>query len=83
MNEPMLWGSLLQLSHNMWSDRDDPQAPEYWPVRDHLLFDDSLWNDLIQQMARSGMNLLVIDLGDGVQYASHPEIATGKAWSCD
>jgi hypothetical protein len=29
------------------------------------------------------MNMVVIDLGDGVQYESHPEIAVNNAWSVD
>ena len=31
-------------------------------------------------MARAGMNMLVIDLGDGIRYESHPEIAVQGAW---
>ena len=27
------------------------------------------------------MNMVVIDLGDGVKYESHPEIAVKGAWS--
>ena len=32
-------------------------------------------------MTRAGLNMIVIDLGDGVRYQSHPEIAVKKAWS--
>jgi hypothetical protein len=32
-------------------------------------------------MAKHGMNMVVIDLGDGVEYQSHPEIAVKGAWS--
>ena len=46
-----------------------------------LRFDESLWNDLLRQMADAGMNLVVIDLGDGVRYDSHPEIAVENAWT--
>jgi hypothetical protein len=32
-------------------------------------------------MATVGMNMVVIDLGDGIQYESHPEIAVKNAWT--
>jgi hypothetical protein len=82
MSEGMIWGNLLHLSHNMWEDREDPQV-EHRSVRDHLLFDKSLWDDLLHRMAAAGMNLLLIDLGDGVRWESHPEIAVRDAWSRD
>ena len=79
--QPFVWGNLLHLSYNMWCDRDYPDAREYIVMQDHLRFDRSLWNDLVQQMAEVGMNLVAIDLGDGVRWESHPEIAVEGAWS--
>jgi hypothetical protein len=32
-------------------------------------------------MAKAGMNMVVIDVGDGIQFASHPEISVKNAWS--
>jgi hypothetical protein len=84
----MIWGNLLHLSQNMWCDRDvsdwgplkgeDLQWVSAKPV---LRFDEKLWNDLIAEMTKAKMNMVVIDLGDGVQYASHPEIAVKDAWT--
>ena len=83
-----LWGYLLHLSTNMWSDR---QVSEWGPLKGadlqyvcaqpYLRFDETLWNDLVERMAGAGMNLIVIDLGDGVRYESHPKIAVKGAWS--
>jgi hypothetical protein len=78
-----IWGNLLHLSGNMWSDRPGGngargQAPGFC---DKLRFDMDLWRELTQKMAMEGLNLLVIDLGDGVRYESHPEIAVDGAWS--
>lgn len=36
---------------------------------------------MVCAMTRAGLNMIVIDLGDGVRYQSHPEIAVKKAWS--
>ena len=32
-------------------------------------------------MSQQGMNMVLVDLGDGVKYESHPEIAVNNAWS--
>lgn len=76
----MIWGNLIQLSFNMWEDRVAPERPTRY-YRPELRFDEPLWRDLLQQMAAAGMNMVVIDLGDGVRYKSHPEIAVKNAWS--
>lgn len=65
-----IWAVLLHLSVNMWED--------YY--RD-LQLSESLWNDSLKKMADSGLNMVVIDLGDAVKYESHPEIAVNNAWS--
>jgi hypothetical protein len=91
-NEPldsgMIWGNLIHLSYNMWCDR----LPDKWgktythdqmhyvKVSDTLRFDDKLWFDITEQMAKVGMNMVVIDIGDGIQFASHPEISVKNAW---
>ena len=80
-NNDLIWGSLLHLSFNMWSDRPASDWLEYVGAESYLRFDQSLWDDLLRQMASAGMNMIVIDLGDGVQYDSHPEIAVQGAWS--
>jgi hypothetical protein len=77
----MIWGNLLHLSYNMWNDRECAENPLYWAARDTLLFDRTLWDDLLVQMAEAGFNMVVIDLGDGVHWQSHPEIAVQGAWT--
>ena len=66
----MIWANLIHLSRNMWSD-----------YRPELDFDESIWNTLLKEMAAAGMNMVIIDMGDGVQYESHPEIAVRNAWT--
>ena len=48
---------------------------------DTLLTEDPVWRRVTAHFAECGGNMLVIDLGDGVRYHSHPEIAVGGAWS--
>ena len=80
--EERIWGNLLHLSFNMWEDWDAP-GREMRSFRPYLRFDEDLWNDLLHAMATNGMNMVVIDLGDGVRYKSHPEIAVDHAWSVE
>lgn len=90
-----IWANLLHLSYNMWEDsiplkyRDENynctncQEAREWahPYRSFLTFDDPTWDILLNEMAGVGMNMVVIDVGDAIQYESHPEIAVKNAWS--
>jgi len=95
-DQKMIWANLLHLSYNMWNDhipleyRDaDCNCTKCKPettswangYRPDLTFDETVWNTLLKDMAAAGMNMVVIDLGDGVRYDSHPEIAVRNAWT--
>jgi len=69
-NEPKIWAMLLHLSVNMWR--------KYYK---DLQFDESVWNAALNKMVESDLNMIVMDLGDGIVYDSHPEIAVNNAWS--
>ena len=74
--------NLLHLGYNMWMDREAPEHPSpYIAARPFLRFDVKLWNDLLKQMAAAGFNMVVIDLGEGVRYRSHPELAVKGSWT--
>jgi hypothetical protein len=78
----MIFANLLHLSYNMWGDWDNPKVKgKYWAAKPYLRFDDKLWNDLLKLMQQRGFNMVVIDLGDAIQYESHPEIVIKDAWS--
>lgn len=88
VKSPMIWGNLIHLSYNMWCDR----LPASWgpytreqlhlvQISDTLRFDDSLWRDITDRMVKAGMNMVVIDIGDAIEYKSHPEISVKQAWS--
>lgn len=79
-NKPKIWANLLHLSYNMWEDRVAPNRERRY-FRPFLRFDEQLWNELLEKMASVGMNMVVLDVGDGVRFSSHPEIAVENAWS--
>jgi len=69
----------------MWGDTQAPpgapQAERDIHYSPRLRCDDAVWRDCICRMAEAGMNMVVIDVGDGVRYRSHPEISVEGAWS--
>jgi len=82
----MIWANLIHLSYNMWWDHGAQARPNLSPhlvAQPYLRFDDTLWRDQLRQMARSGINMVVIDIGDGILFESHPEISVQGAWSSD
>jgi hypothetical protein len=72
-NQKTIWAILWHISYNMFGDR----------ARPYLHFEESLWDDLLPAAAESGINMVVMDLGDGIRYQSHPEISVPGAWSLD
>ena len=69
MNRELMWGLLVPLSKN-WE-----------PTQCGPMFDDSVWEAVVEQAAKSGINTIIFDLLDGFCYGSHPEIALETAWS--
>ena len=88
-NEKRIWGALLHFGYNMWSDipleRPDKKVPDYaknFPyAAKEMRFDYGLWKDVTAKMAAGGMNMLVVDVGEGMRYPSHPELAVRDSWS--
>ena len=74
-----IWGCFLHLSFNMWEDYISPHRP-FRGFRPYLELSEPLWNDAINKMAEEGVNMVAIELGDAVEYSSHPEIAVYNAW---
>ena len=80
---------LLHLGHNMWCDYlPDDMGQEVLGkgstkgVPDTVLRSkDELWNRAVDRMVEKGMNMLVIDLGEGLVYPSHPELAIQGSWT--
>jgi len=90
----LLWANLLQLGSNMWNDafnspdrpligKDGKPCDVTHGVSDRLRFDDRVWTHITDRMSAVGMNMLVIDLAEGMEYPSHPELAVKGSWSPD
>ncbi len=46
-----------------------------------LFWDDETWDYILEEAPKAGINTIVLDVNNGVQFASHPEIAVSGAWS--
>lgn len=83
-----MWAYLIHVGYNMWFESDagygllaDGYAEDYCTASDSLRFDMDIWDILTNKMQESGINTLVIDLGEGIKYDSHPEIAVKNSLS--
>lgn len=66
-----MWGFLIHLGTKMW--------PAYAGDA-RLEVDRSVWDVVTERMAEKKLNTLVIDLGEGLRYPSHPELGTVGSW---
>lgn len=65
-----LWANLLHLGMNMWLKKDET-----------LRCEDAVWAEYVTRSRDVGFNMIVIDLGEGVVYPSHPELAIKGSWT--
>ena len=78
---------LLHPGCNMWGDWKMPDevaekdGREYVP--NHIRFDEAIWNEMIAHMVGRKMNMVVMDLGEFMEFPSHPELAVKGSWSPD
>ena len=85
-----IWAALLHFGINMWCDQPVKAYKDYSPedlamlsTADHLRFDEDVWRRVTGRMAEAGMNMIVIDVGEGLQLKSHPELAVKGSWTVD
>ena len=82
---------LLHLGYNMWCDAPTEYATELGmekltkkrQAKTRLICSDDIWRRAVDHAAARGMNMIFIDLGEGVAYPSHPELAVEGTWSAD
>jgi hypothetical protein len=80
MNEKY-WGYLIHLSDNMWGDPwSRIRWAHYFP---ELNLDEDVWKNTIDFLPAQGINMVLIDVGDAVQYERHPELSIKGARSKD
>ena len=85
-----IWSYTIQLGFNMWRDEnsvpenDGPfQCQSTGHYQNEMLTERDTWRRVVDQLPSFGVNTLVIDLGEGVQYKSHPELGIKGAWTVE
>lgn len=63
---------LVHLGHGAWKTG-----------KDTLLWDDDVWDYILEEAPKAGVNTIVLDINDGIKFASHPELGLKDAWSRD
>ena len=79
-------GALIHLGSNMWTDVYTNAKPrkKSWDDKvavDYVRAKDEVWHEVTAAMAKAKMNMIVIDLGEAVEYPSHPELKVKGTWS--
>ena len=67
-----MWSILVHLTRNMW--RPPKKAWEEG-------FDEETWEKIVTACGEYKINAIVLDIGDGMEYKSHPEISLPGCWS--
>lgn len=88
-NERFRWSYLAHLGYNMWADPvvdkwgvpGIPQELTEVCAQDTLRFDRDMFREEMKKLADAGCDTLILDLGEGVRYESHPEISSKTAFS--
>lgn len=84
----------IELGHNMWCDWPTEQMGSSLEEGAALLQEgsrpdlklqckDEYWKEVTDYMAQKGVNMIVVDLGEGLYYPSHPELAIEGTWSIE
>ena len=83
---------LLHLGSNMWCDyptvlmgAPSPESAASLDVKPEykLVWSDEVWRKITDRAVSAGINMIVIDLGEGLFYPSHPELAIEGTWSVE
>lgn len=84
MKKDMMWAFMIYLGSNMWSKKGEkrPYRTE-WEEEFHeeMVTSKEVWRKVTDFLPECGINTLLIDIGEGVQFDSHPELAIPGSWT--
>jgi hypothetical protein len=66
---PKMLALLVHLGTNMWNTYNE-----------EFVFDEEVWDKIINKCAEYKFTHIVLDIGEGIRYESHPEFAVEGAW---
>ena len=86
MKKDFMWAVLVHLGNNMWNEEGNTRGRENDPcavASPVLRYDQKLYDEYTEYLRAIGANTIIIDIGEGMQYETHPEISVKGAWSKD
>ena len=92
MKKDISWIYLAHLGYNMWyeplEDKMGIHCPEagsdlcrYVHATHKLRFEDDYWQELTAQLREAGCDTILLDIGEGLRFETHPELAIEGSWS--
>lgn len=84
MKNNKIWSVLIHLGGNMWNEEGNWNGRAGQPealASPVLRLDRPVWDHYIDTLKGYGANMLIIDVGEGMQYESHPELAVKGSWT--
>ena len=86
-NDELIWACLFHFGSHMWGDRqavgEKAKSGSLCGPCDHFRFDEGVWRRWTDAMVHGGTNMVVMDIGEGLVYPSHPELGIKGSWSAD
>ncbi len=79
-----MWSILLHLGGNFWNEEENIRDREHDPdsqASSVLRFSRILWRKYLERLKAGGVNTILLDLGEGLLYESHPELAVEGSWT--
>ena len=85
MKKDMIWGFMLYLSDHMWTDETSKGGWYDYEAsyNENISTDIAVWDRIIAFLGERRFNLVLVDVGDGIKFESHPEISAPNAWDKD
>lgn len=86
-----IWACLCHLGFNMWTDFEEKDGVKGFHFGENyeasatsrLRFQRDAWEKIVAMLVKSGCNMIILDIGEGVRFDCYPEIAAEDAWSKD
>ena len=81
MSDKIMWAMMMKFGSNMWGkkgaiQRFDSEANYH----ETMFMDRKTWREVTDFMPKAGINTLLMDMGEGMKFDSHPELAVPGSW---
>ena len=81
-----IWSTLVHFGTNLWYEEGNfngQDEKKLWksPASPEIRFDRSVWDEYLKHIKASGINTIILDIAEALQYKSHPEISCRGAWT--